>query len=107
LPVAETPQLRANDREPDNVRGGCDFRDAFNLASVARAAGTAHVTQECLHRFALALHVDEDGAVGTVRDSADHAVAIRGFHDPSAVAYALDATARDAVPVDQVTLRTT
>jgi hypothetical protein len=46
------------------------------------------------------LHVDEDRAVGTVRDRADHAVPMGCLRDPRATVHALDAAAGDAVPVD-------
>jgi hypothetical protein len=47
------------------------------------------------------LHVDEDRAVGTVRDRADHAVPMGCLRDPRATVHALDAAAGDAVPVDE------
>jgi hypothetical protein len=45
------------------------------------------------------LHVDEDRAVGAVRDRADHAVPMGRLCDPRATVHALDAAAGDAVPV--------
>jgi hypothetical protein len=94
-----TRESVAKNLEPDQVGRDRDFRDTFDRLGVAHAARTAHVAEERLHRVNRPLHVDEDRAIGAIRDRADHAVPVRRLRDPRAVVHALDTAAGDAVPV--------
>ncbi len=61
---------------------------------VAHSSRTAHVPEEGLHRLDGALHIDEDRAIGPVRDGADHTVTIGRFRHSRPVIYSLDASVR-------------
>lgn len=69
--------------------------------STTRPSRTTHVAEERLHGREVALDVDEDRAIGPVRDTADHAVTTRRLSDARAVVHTLDATARETMPVDE------
>lgn len=97
--VRPAPSL-AHDLERDQVGRDREFRDALHRIRVARAAWTAHVAEERLHGWEVALDVDEDSAIGAVRDASDDAVPMGRLRDSRAIVHALDAPLRETMPVD-------
>jgi hypothetical protein len=98
--IPTTPLISKN-LESETVRRERHFRDSFHRTRMTCAAVTAHVAEECLHGREFALDVDEDRAIGPVSDGANNTVTTSGFRDSRAVVHALDAAARDALPVDE------
>jgi hypothetical protein len=66
---------------------------------MADSSRTAHIAEEGLHCPDGALHIDENRAIGPVRDIADHAVATGRLYNSRSVVYSLDAPVRETVPV--------
>jgi hypothetical protein len=66
---------------------------------VTYTARTAHVAEESFHSLDGALCIDEDGAIGPVRDRADHTVTTGRLRHSRPVVYPLDAAERKAMPM--------
>jgi hypothetical protein len=92
--------LVAQDLESKQVLRNREFRHAFHRVRVTRVPRTAHVAEESFHGREIALDVNEDRAIRPVRNTADQAMPERRLRDSRAVIHALNATARDAIPVD-------
>ena len=117
-PVTETTLLHAvarpllvarsalEDFKVEEVGRNRNFPHASDLTRVARSSRAGHVTQERLHRFGMALNIDEDRAIGPVRHRTNYAVALRRFGYPRPIIHSLYATDGDIVPMDEGVHRT-
>ena len=87
--------------ESEEIGGHRHLNETLHGVRATRAPRTTHAADERPHGREFALDIDQDLAIDSVRDAADHAVAMGCLRDTRAVVHALDAAVGETLPVNE------